>query len=215
MKRRQTGLGLIETLLALALAALLLTGASRMFLSAHQAWAQQGAAARLQDDARLVLQRIAEDVRMAGMFGCLQLQGADFGSPDTARAFAEPITIGQGSLTLVGAALPGLSGAPDWTVLTDCRSWAKVQDGQHAPGENLFALPVRRLSYQLRDGSLSLITRSQNASLIDNVKALQVTRVEAEEGERLDIQLTLYDPRHQLEQQHQISVALRNLAAEA
>ncbi|QXH47701.1 pilus assembly protein PilW [Pseudomonas xanthosomatis] len=215
MKRRQTGLGLIETLLALALAALLLTGASRLFLSAHQAWTQQGAAARLQDDARLVLQRIAEDVRMAGMFGCLQLQGADFGSPDTARAFAEPITIGHGSLTLVGAALPGLSGAPDWTVLTDCHSWAKVQHGQHVSGENLLALPVRRLSYQLRDGSLSLITRSQNASLIDNVKALQVTRVEAEEGERLDIQLTLYDPRHQLEQQHRISVALRNLAAEA
>lgn len=215
MKRRQTGLGLIETLLALALAALLLTGASRMFLSANDAWAQQGAAARLQDDARLVLQRIAEDVRMAGMFGCLQLQGTDFGSPDTARAFAQPISIGQGSLTLVGAALPGLSGAPDWTVLTDCHSWAKVQDGQHMPGENLFTLPVRRLSYQLRNGSLNLTTRSQNASLIDNVKALQVTQVEAEEGERLDIQLILYDPRHQLEQQHRISVALRNPAAEA
>lgn len=215
MTRRQTGFGLIETLLALALAALLLTGASRLFLSAHQAWARQGAAARLQDDARLVLQRIAEDVRMAGMFGCLHLQGADFGSPDAARAFAEPITIGQGSLTLIGAALPGLSGAPDWTVLTDCHSWAKVQDGQHMPGENLFALPVRRLSYQLRNGSLSLTTRSQNANLIDNVKALQMTRVEAEEGERLDIQLTLYDSRHQLEQQHRISVALRNLAAEA
>jgi type IV pilus assembly protein PilW len=37
-----------------------------------------------------------------------------------------------------------------------------------------------------------------------------VNRVEAGEGERLDIRLTLFDRQHQLEHRHQLSVALRN-----
>lgn len=206
MKRRQTGVGLTEMLLALALGLMLLAAASQVFGSAYQVWRLQGASARLQDDARLVLQRLAEDIRMAGMFGCLRLGEEDFRVPEAAQAFANPIQIGQDSLTLVGAALPGLMGTPDWTVLSDCRTWARVEGTQHVSGEHLFALPVRRLVYRLQDGSLILTTKSQNARLIDNVRALEVSRV----GERVDIRLTLYDRQHQLEQQHQLSVAVRN-----
>ncbi|MDF9753474.1 PilW family protein [Pseudomonas hunanensis] len=144
MKRGQAGAGLVEVLLAVALGALLLVAAGQLFGQAYQAWRLQGAVARLQDDARLVLQRLAEDIRMAGMFGCLRLEAADFADPQAALAFARPIEVNADSLTLVGAELPGLLGAPDWTVLTDCRSWARVQRGQHVPGDAQLALPVRR-----------------------------------------------------------------------
>lgn len=211
MKRHQAGFGLLETLLAMALAIMLLAGASGLFVAVHRAWSMQGAAALLQDDARLVLQRIAEDVRMAGMFGCLRLEPADFKGSGAEQAFAQPVAITATSLTLVGAELPGMPGPPEWTVLSDCRSWAQVMDSQHQAGASLFALLVRRQVYEVRNGSLFLTTGKQRSSLVDNVKALQVTRVEAGEGDRLDIRLTLYDATFQLEVHQQVSVALRNL----
>ncbi|WP_194789068.1 PilW family protein [Pseudomonas sp. UFMG81] len=210
MRRRSVGFGLIEALLALALGLMLLAAASQLFGSAYQAWRLQGATARLQEDARLALQRLAEDIRMAGMFGCLRLEATDFKSSGAAEAFATPITIAPGSLTLVGAELPGLVGKADWTVLTDCHSWAEVVGHQHVPGPGTMALPIRRLTYRLNNGSLQLVTNVQNALLIDNVRAFEVNRVEAGEGERLDIRLTLFDRQHQLEHRHQLSVALRN-----
>lgn len=206
MKRRQAGAGLVEVLLAVALGALLLVAASQLFGRAYQAWRLQGAAARLQDDARLVLQRLAEDIRMAGMFGCLRLEAADFADPQAALAFARPIEANADSLTLVGAELPGLLGAPDWTVITDCRSWAQVVRGQHVPGDALLALPVRRVTYRVRNGSLLFTSNAQHASLVDNVRALRVRQGDG----RVDIELLMQDREHRLEQRHALSVAVRN-----
>ncbi|MDH0646167.1 pilus assembly protein PilW [Pseudomonas sp. GD03858] len=210
MRYRQTGFGLMEALLALALGAMLLAVTGQVFVSAHHASRLQGASARLQDDARLALQRLVEDVRQAGMFGCLSLEAADFDDPASAQAFAHPIEISDDGLTLIGAQLPGLLGPPDWTVLSDCRSWAKVLRGQHVGEGQWLALPVRRVSYRVRNGSLMLTSNAQHAALVDNVRALEVHRVREREGERLDIRLTLFDRQHLLEQRHAVSVALRN-----
>ncbi|NIF19960.1 pilus assembly protein PilW [Pantoea sp. Cy-639] len=210
MSRAADGFSLLEVLLALALGVAVLAGAGQLLVSAHQAWRLQGAAAQMQDDARWALQRLAEDLRMAGMFGCLRLEAIDFTDPAAAQAFARPVEIGTDSLTLVGAELPGLLGAPDWTVLTDCRSWAQVSPGQHMPAGDLLALPVRRVSYRLHNASLMLSTRSQHVSLIDNVRSLQLSRITSAQGERVDIRLTLHDRQLGLEQQHALSVALRN-----
>ncbi|QXH55972.1 PilW family protein [Pseudomonas maumuensis] len=206
MRRGQAGVGLVEVLLAVALGALLLVAAGQLFGQAYQAWRLHGASARLQDDARLVLQRLAEDIRMAGMFGCLRLDAADFADPEAALAFARPIEVNADSLTLVGAELPGLLGAPDWTVLTDCRSWARVQRGQHVSGDALLALPVRRVTYRVRNGSLLFTSNVQHASLVDNVQAL---RIRHDDG-RVDIELLMQDRDHGLEQRHTLSVAVRN-----
>lgn len=210
MRGRQEGLGLIEVLLALALGLLLLAAAGQLFGAAHQAWRLQGVKARLQDDARLVLQRLVEDIRMAGMYGCLRLDPEDFADPLAAQAFARPIDVTGEGLTLVGAELPGLLGVADWTVLTDCRTWARVEAGQHAGGAQVMALPVRRLSYRLRNGSLMFTSNAQHVGLIDNVRAFEVNQVETGEGQRVDIRLILHDRQHRLEQRHEMSVAVRN-----
>ncbi|MFP3374303.1 PilW family protein, partial [Pseudomonas sp. SIMBA_068] len=78
---------------------LLLAAASQLFVSAHDTWRLQGAAARLQADARLALQRMAQDIRMAGMFGCLRLQPDDFTDPLALQAFAQPLQVGANSLS--------------------------------------------------------------------------------------------------------------------
>lgn len=71
MMRRNAGFGLIELLIALALGVLLVSGATQVFLSARETYLAQYAAAIAQEDARFVLSKIAQEIRMIGMFGCL------------------------------------------------------------------------------------------------------------------------------------------------
>ncbi|WP_177333773.1 prepilin-type N-terminal cleavage/methylation domain-containing protein, partial [Pseudomonas sp. NBRC 111127] len=42
MRRRQTGVGLLELLLALTIGLMVLVAASQLFASVHQAWRLQG-----------------------------------------------------------------------------------------------------------------------------------------------------------------------------
>ncbi|MDF0729162.1 pilus assembly protein PilW [Pseudomonas entomophila] len=216
MSRWQAGFGLLEALLALALGLMLLAAAGQLAVAVQQAWHLQGAAARLQDDARLALQRLAQDIRMTGMFGCLAHAAIDFPDPGVARAFATPLQINHGadgrltSLSLLAAELPGGFGQPDWTLLTDCRSWAQVRPGRHLGSGDTLAFPLRQHLYRVQDGSLMLGSGGLNARLIDNVRGLWITREQAGEGERLDLRLELFEPVLRIEQRHALSVALRN-----
>jgi len=212
MNGSQAGFSLLEGLLALALGLMLLAAASQVFVATVQAWRLQGALAQQQEDARLALQRIAQDIRMTGMFGCLRLRASDFDSPSAAAAFARPVQISQGGaqLSLLVGQLPGSGSRPDWTVLSDCRSWAQVRADAHEGDEQTLALPVSRITYELRDGSLRVVRRGSPQALIDNVRSLHANLVTNAQGQRVDLQLSLFHPQHDLEQRYAISVALRN-----
>ncbi|MGE7994101.1 PilW family protein [Pseudomonas sp. NPDC089554] len=216
MSRLQRGFGLLEALLALAIGLMLLAAAGQVLVSSQQSWRLQGASARLQEDARLALQRLVQDIRMTGVFGCLATHAIDFPSAAAAQAFAAPLQITRttdgrlASLSLLAGELPGAAGAPDWTVLSDCRTWAKVLAGGHLADGDSLAFPLRQQHYRVHDGSLMLSSGGLNARLIDNVKGLWITQVQAGEGQRLDIRLQLFEPTQQLEQQYELSVALRN-----
>ncbi|AIR88148.1 pilus assembly protein PilW [Pseudomonas cremoricolorata] len=207
MSVRQRGFGLLETLLAVALGAMVLAGVSQLFAAAYQAWRWQGAALQMQGDARLVLKRMAEDIRMAGMFGCLQLDDADFASATAAQAFAAPVRIAAGQLSLVVAELPGHSGAADWTLLTDCQSTARVEDGRALGDAGRMAIPISRLVYQLSGTSLMLVRGRSRQPLLEDVRALRVWQLE--DG-RIELELELHQTAHALTQYHRLSVALRN-----
>ncbi|WP_449429972.1 PilW family protein [Pseudomonas putida] len=214
MNRAQAGFGLLEVLLALAIGLSLLVATSQLFVSAHAAWRLQGAAARLQDDARLALQRMAQDIRLAGMFGCLRLQADDFKDPTALQAFAKPLQVGPSSLSLVVAELPGHTGAPDWTVLTDCIGHAQVHSQRIDSSGYPLAIPISRHHYGLDGTTLRLRRRGSSQPLVDHVRELRVEYVQLAQGARVDVQLTLFEPTLRIEQQHALSVALRNLAAE-
>ena len=157
MSARQHGFSLLEGLLALALGLTLLAAASQVFVASVQSWRLQGAVAQLQDDARLALQRMAQDIRMTGMFGCLRLQPSHFENPALATAFASPVQVIQGGqgLSLIVAHLPGSGTRPAWTVLTDCRSWAQVRNGPQPGSEQTLAFAISRHTYLLRDSRLA------------------------------------------------------------
>ncbi len=231
MKRNDRGFSLLELLLALALGLVLVLGVSQVAISSRATQASQQAAMVLQDDARFVLGKMLQDIRQAGMFGCLATAFIDNAPP----VFSRPVSWSGGSsakaLTLVTADV-GDSGKPDWTVLSDCSGSAQAYAGSSpvpAPGQIRFAL--RQLTYTFEAGQLKLSTPASPAKavLVDNVQAFDISFGMAAQPElagvvRYDanpadeslirsvrIKLTLRDPSGRVQDQtYSALAALRN-----
>jgi type IV pilus assembly protein PilW len=216
VNRAQSGFGLLESVLALALGALLLTAASQVFVSAYRAWQLQEASVRLSDDARVVLQHMARDIRMVGAYGCLRQEAMAFESPGSAQAFARPVQITRApdgtlaSLSLLTGDRAGSPGSADWTVLTDCRQWARAVAGTPPGPPKGMAFGVRRQVYQVHGTTLRLSSGGSTQPLLDHVQALHLDAVHHGGKTRLDLRLTLFEPATQVRQQHALSVTLRN-----
>lgn len=215
MRRMQVGFGLLETMMALAIGLMVLAAAGQLFVTAHQAWRLQGAALRLQDDARLALLRMAQDIRMAGMFGCLRLKPVEFNDPIARQVFAQPLVIGPSSLEMVVAESSEYAGKPDWTVLTDCHSQALVYKDPPSQTSVFMALRISRHRYELRGSTLYFMWGPNSQPLIEHVQEFHATQVDAPDGGRVDLELVLFQPALQLEQRHELSVALRNLESDS
>ena len=71
MRRHQRGFGLIELLIALALGLIIVLGVVQIFIAAKNTYVSQNSAAAMQEDARFVLSKMIQEIRMVGMFGCL------------------------------------------------------------------------------------------------------------------------------------------------
>ena len=231
MNRRARGFSLVELLLALALGLLLVLGVSQVVTSSRATQASQQAAMLLQDDARFVLGKLMQDIRQAGMFGCLATTYID----NAPLAFDRPISWGAGSssraLTLVTADVGG-RGTPDWTVLSDCSSEAQAYAGNSpvpAPGQARFA--IRQLTYTFEAGQLKLSTPTAPAKavLVENVEAFDISfgvaaksasvavvRYDANPSDEslirsVRIQMTLRDPSGRVKDQtYSVVAALRN-----
>lgn len=209
MKRGQRGFGLLELMLALTIGLLLLAAASQLFTSAHHTWRLQSTAVRMQDEARLALLRMAQDIRMTGMFGCLRLRPQHFNSSSAEHAFARPMEVEASTLSLVVTELPGQAGAPLWFLHTDCTSEVSVDDKLKEGYPQVY--PISRYVYQLQGDTLRFKRNNSNFQpLVENVRSLRFQRVQVAQGERVDIALTLYEPTLELEQRHELSVAIRN-----
>ena len=174
MSKSDAGFGLIELTVAMALGLLLVLGMTQIFLSARGSYLAQGASAQLQEDARYVLSKIAQEVRMAGMFGCLPSERMI----DAPSAFKTPIfwrgTVSAGALHMISADVGLVSGKPDWTVVTDCKNRAQAFSGAQlalAPGE--IGFPIRQVVYLFEQGQLK--TGLTKSVLLDNVAAFDVS----------------------------------------
>lgn len=70
-KRQQTGLSLIELMVALFIGSLLLLGAASLLINNKRIYQTQDQLGRMQESARFAVQRMFNDISMAGYFGCL------------------------------------------------------------------------------------------------------------------------------------------------
>ena len=70
LKRRQSGVALVELMIAMLLGLVLMGGVLQMFSSSRQTHRVHEATARMQEGGRMALEVIARDIRMAGFWGC-------------------------------------------------------------------------------------------------------------------------------------------------
>jgi type IV pilus assembly protein PilW len=69
---RQTGLSLVELMVALALGLMLTAGIIQLFLGSKQTYRFEEALSRLQENGRFAIETLSRDVRMAGNMGCMR-----------------------------------------------------------------------------------------------------------------------------------------------
>ena len=227
MRHRVRGFSLVEVLLALAVGLVLVLGVSQVVISSRATHASQQAAMLLQDDARFVLGKIVQDIRQAGMFGCLSVDRI----VDAPTVFKTPVSWQRGVLRMISSDVALQAAKPDWTVVSDCTSFARAYPGARsflAPGETAF--PVRELFYSHEHGQLKI--GPNKAVLLDNVAAFDVSfgvagtagshsvlryesrLVKGSSLRSIRIGLTLRDRAGRVKDQvYQLEIALRNRLA--
>ncbi|MCH4897632.1 MULTISPECIES: PilW family protein [Pseudomonas] len=179
MKRKNLGFGLIEMLVALALGLIVVLGVVQIFLAAKNTYVSQNSAAAMQEDARFVLSKMIQELRMVGMFGCLGTITDSSSAGDFNTAQITPISWDNANLklTLVTADVGSAGGTPTWTVVSDCRNSATAYTGARAAATGQIAFPIRRLVYSFSNNQILMGTGSGNPAqqvLVNNVSAFTV-----------------------------------------
>ncbi|MHC8405760.1 PilW family protein [Pseudomonas sp. TMB3-21] len=180
MNRTSRGFGLIELLIALVLSLVVVLGVAQIFISAKNTFVSQNTAANMQEDARFVLSKMIQEIRMVGMFGCLGTitdvsKGASFYPSQLAPISWDNATA---KLTLVTADVGAGGGAPTWTVISNCRNVATAYSDARIPAAGEQAFPIRRLTYTLKDKQLTMGVGTGNPNqyvLVDNVRDFKVS----------------------------------------
>ncbi|MDI2143923.1 MULTISPECIES: PilW family protein [unclassified Pseudomonas] len=179
MKRHNQGFGLIEMLIALALGLIIVLGVVQTFIAAKNTYVSQNTSAAMQEDARFVLSKMIQELRMVGMFGCLgTITDASTGG-DFNAAQITPISWDNTNLklTLVTADIGAAGGTPTWTVVSDCRNSSTAYTGVRAPATGQVAFPIRRLVYSFSNNQILMGTGSGTPTqqvLVSNVSAFTV-----------------------------------------
>ena len=179
MKYANRGFGLIEMLIALALGLIIVLGVVQTFLAAKNTYVSQNTAAAMQEDARFVLSKMIQELRMVGMFGCLGTITDASSAGDFNAAQIIPISWDNSNLklTLVTADVGGNGGTPTWTVVSDCRNSATAYTGLRAAASGQIAFPIRRLIYSFSNNQILMGTGSGTPTqqvLVNNVSAFSV-----------------------------------------
>jgi type IV pilus assembly protein PilW len=180
MKRLNSGFGLIELLIALALSLIVVLGVAQVFIAAKNTYVSQNTAASMQEDARFVLSKMIQEIRMVGMFGCLGTITDASSTGDFNANQITPINWDNANLklTLVSADVGSSGGVPTWTVVSDCRNTATAYTGVRVSASGQQAFPIRRLIYSLKNGQLTMGVGSGTPTqfvLVDNVSAFNVS----------------------------------------
>jgi type IV pilus assembly protein PilW len=238
MKSASKGFGLIELLIALALSLIVVLGVAQVFIAAKNTYVSQNAAANMQEDARFVLSKLIQEIRMVGMFGCLGTITDASSAGDFNASQATPISWDNANqkLTLVTADVVRSGGTPTWTVVSRCGPAAGTSietgfayTGIRAPGDGQMAFPIRRLIYIFKNNQLTMGVGSgtpTQAVLVDNVSAFNVSfGIEGSSGglsyssnpsdmssiRSVRLALTLRDPNARVrDQTFNVVAALRN-----
>jgi len=73
---KQSGLSLVELMVAVTIGLVLLTGVLQIYLGSKQTYRMQDALSRLQENGRIAIEMLQRDIRPAGYMGCRKLDSA-------------------------------------------------------------------------------------------------------------------------------------------
>ncbi|WP_434679660.1 prepilin-type N-terminal cleavage/methylation domain-containing protein [Pseudomonas sp. R1-18] len=238
MKRSSRGFGLVEIMVALVLGLIVSLGIIQIFTASRATFTSQNAAARMQEDARFVLSKMIQEIRMTGMVGCLGSGSYPLvaAPPELVRSLTPAVDPERSilwdntarTLTLVTADIGTAGTTPNWTILSDCQTSSRLFLGARAPAAGQTAFPLRQLIYGVNGGTLTLRAGAGAPiqTLLQNVSALDiqfgmagspmtytnaVTLVTSVDVRSVRLTLTLADPSGQVREQRYSAVAyLRN-----
>ena len=114
-RQKQTGLTLIELMIAMVLGLLLMAGVIQVFISNNHTSRVTESHSRLQDNARFALEILSKDVRAAGYSGCRAIENMNVVSigdtPMPASMSAATIIGGSDASTATSSWTPAISGS--------------------------------------------------------------------------------------------------------
>ncbi|MGY4490695.1 PilW family protein [Pseudomonas sp. TE3610] len=176
MRKHSAGLGLIELMVAMLLGVIILLGVTQIFVSAKNTYLAQNASAAMQEDARYALSRMLQEIRMVGMFGCVNTVTPDATATDWVASVLYPINFvsATNTLTLVTGDVGANGTTPTWTILTDCLTTSTVSAGAKTAATGQIALPIRRVIYTYNATTKQLLTTTGTTQsvLLNNVSAI-------------------------------------------
>ncbi|NWD09283.1 PilW family protein [Pseudomonas gingeri] len=177
MKKLSRGFGLVEMMVALTLGLIVVAGVTQIFLAARNTYTSQTAAAGMQEDARFVLSKMLQEIRMIGMFGCVGTVADSSSNSTFTAAYNTPITWDNANkvLTLVTADVGNNGATPAWTIISDCLVQSTAYTGARAPAAGQIALPVRQLVYSFANNQIFIGPTAGRQPLISNVQAFSVS----------------------------------------
>ncbi|GFM83807.1 pilus assembly protein PilW [Pseudomonas cichorii] len=232
MKKSSRGFGLIEIMVALVLGLVVSMGIIQIFTASRGTFLTQNASARMQEDARFVLSKLVQEIRMTGMYGCLGFSNYVPVSPAIAwpAALDNPILWdnANNTLTLVTSDIGTTGSSPTWTIISDCQTFSQLYAGARTPLAGQTAFPMRQLVYTLTGQNLTIKYGTAGAAqpLLQNVSAFSVSfgmagnpmtytstisAASASDIRSVRISLTLQDPDGRVKnQQYNVVAYLRN-----
>ncbi|MDB5981628.1 MAG: pilW [Pseudomonas sp.] len=176
MNKHAKGFGLIEIMVAMTLGLLITLGLIQLFLSSKNTHISQYAAAVMQEDARFILSKMLQDIRAAGMFGCLATVEDASAAGDFLVASKTPIkwSIAERKLTLITAAEAPRGARRSWVVHSDCTSSATAYSSDKAPkpGAGQLTFPLREVTYAYRNRERALTLDGEGVT--QNVSAFSL-----------------------------------------
>ncbi len=172
-KTYQTGMTLIEIMIALLIGAFLLGGVLQIFINSKQTYRMQENLSRLQENGRFAMEFLARDIRMAGYWGCISPLPAVTevtGANNNAVGSVDNIDDGTDTLTLRGAFTQPLvvNPPPAAPVAYPCGS-------SDITTKAFYTDPSSKIDYKIQNSVLRRTDSGGNwQDLIEGVKDMQI-----------------------------------------
>jgi type IV pilus assembly protein PilW len=174
--KKQSGLSLVEILVALVISIFLLGGIVQVYLGNRAAYSFSDASSRVQENGRFALDALARDLRMAGFFGCMDLrQGNQLiqNHLDTASDNYDPNRhdfLNQRPIVLTPPPNTGINGSDDIMLMGVKPGQGTVTGTLSLPGSGAFQI-TNNVSIQPNDAVL--LTNCWTSDIFEATNATQ------------------------------------------